>query len=341
MRHIIAYTQMLAPIIKKNMITRGIIIGKLIDDLSKLQGQIDFRCQVGLTDLNKYCEDFIKEVLNICYGYNLRNLNADRINEPGLDLGDERSKIAYQITSTCTSEKVNNTLEKITDEQLTKYDNIKVFILGKKQGKYDAVRDDLMKRCSFEINDIMDIYDLSKQTISLRYDDLYSLYKLFEKEFQIVITEIEIPNKEGIYPTTFIDKLEIVPNTICQNAKKFISEYSDNKLSDITKTFNKLGKLPRVTRDFLEIIIKSGEDSDGNFMVDYAEFKRKLRIPESELREELGILMKRKFISDVDEEDNSIRTRFDETLIDIIDFAQKNQCLTKILVAMDFTLLDQ
>lgn len=323
------------------MITRGIIIGKLIDDLSKLQGQIDFRCQVGLTDLNKYCEDFIKEVLNICYGQNLKNLNSDRTNEPGLDLGDEKNKIAYQVTSTSTSEKVNNTLEKTTTEQLGKYDTIKVFILGKKQGKYDAVKAELMTKCSFKIADIMDISDLCKQTISLRYDDLYSLYKLFEKEFQIVITEIEIPNKDGKYPTSFTDKLEIIPNTICVNASKFLNEYSDNDIPKITKVFNELGKLPRVTRDFLEVIIKTGDNDDGNFEVDFRELKRKLRISESELGEELGILIKRGFVFDPDEGEHTIKTRFNDTLIDIITFAQSNDSLTKLLVAMDFTLLDK
>lgn len=281
------------------MITRGIIIGKLIDDLSKLQGQIDFRCQVGLTDLNKYCEDFIKEVLNICYEQNLKNLNVDRINEPGLDLGDEKNEIAYQITSTSTSEKVNNTLETINSEQIIKYKKIKVFILGKKQGKYDAVKDDLKTKCSFNTSDIIDISDLCKQTISLRYDDLYNLYKLFEKEFQIVITEIEIPNEEGTYPTSFKDKLEITPNTICINATKFLNEYSGNNIPKIKKVFNELGKLPRITRDFLETIIKAGENSDGSFEVDYREIKRKLRISESELNEELGILIKRGFISEL------------------------------------------
>jgi hypothetical protein len=323
------------------MITRGIIIGKLIDDLSKLQGQIEFRCQVGLTDLNKYCEDFFKEALNICYGYNLKNLNADRANEPGLDLGDKKNKIAYQITSISTSDKVNKTLEAINDEQLNDYEVVKVFILGKKQGKYDAVKDELKTKCSFEISDIVDISDLCKQTISLRYDDLYSLYKLFEKEFQIVITEIEIPNKEGKYPTSFIDKLEVVPNTICENANKFLDEYSENDISKITKVFNELGKLPRVTRDFLEVIIKTGENSDGNFEIDYRELKRKLRISESELAEELGILIKRGFVFEPDEGEHTITTSFDETLIDIITFAQDNDCLSKLLVTMDFTLLDE
>src|SRR5690606_24643768 len=107
-------------------ITRGIIIGGLIDDLSILESQINMRCQVGLTDLNKFCEDFFKEVINISYNINLKNLNESRSNAPGLDLGDKKNKIAYQITSTSTSLKINNTLEKISEEQLKNYDQFKV-----------------------------------------------------------------------------------------------------------------------------------------------------------------------------------------------------------------------
>jgi hypothetical protein len=323
------------------MLTRGIIIGKLIDNLSKLQGQIDFRCQVGLTDLNKYCEDFIKEVLNICYDLNMVNLNDNRVNEPGLDLGDKGNKIAFQVTSTGTSDKVNHTLDSITEDQFNKYEKIKIFILGKKQSKYTAVRDDLLKKYSFEISDIMDISDLCRQTISLKYDILYQLYQLFEKEFQIVITEIEIPNNEGKYPTSLSDKLEIVPNTICQNAQKFLMEYTENRLSNIKKLFYELGKLPRITRDFLEILVRTSEDDGGNFVGDYGELKRKLRIPESDIKEEIRILENRGFLFEPDEDEiTKIRTRFSETLIDIIDFGIKNDCIIKLLVALDFTLLD-
>lgn len=322
------------------MLTRGIIIGKLIDDLSVLQGQIDLRCQIGLTDLNKYCEDFFKEVLNICYNLNLKNLNSERSNEPGLDLGDEKNSIAFQITSTTTSEKVNNTLEKITEDQQKKYGTVKVFILGKKQQTYTAVKPELLSTNKFETNDIMDISDLSRQIVILKYDDLYQLHKLFEKEFQIVITEIEIPNAEGVYPTSLLDKFEIAPNTMCKNAQLFIDEYEGNDLRTINNFYSDLGKLPRITREFLSLIVVNGEWSEGNYYVDFNEFKRKLRLPLNEIKEEIAILSNRRFISPPDSDDPGMATRFKETGIDLVDYAQNNGLINKILVAMDFTVLD-
>lgn len=48
----------------KSMITRGHLIGEIVDHLSNIQLQVENRCTIGLTDLNKYLEDFFKEILN-------------------------------------------------------------------------------------------------------------------------------------------------------------------------------------------------------------------------------------------------------------------------------------
>ncbi|RYE26274.1 MAG: hypothetical protein EOP45_04055 [Sphingobacteriaceae bacterium] len=305
------------------MLTSGIIIGKLIDDLSQLQNQIEMRNQLGLTDLNKYCEDFIEDVLSICYGYNLKNLNASHVNSPGLDLGDINNKIAFQVTSTGNSTKVNDTLKVITQTQLAIYPTIKIVILGKKQSSYKSVNPKLLVNGSFSINDILEIKDICREMVSVSYDSLYDLYKLFEKQFHLVITEIEVPNNEGKYPTSFLNKLEITPDTICVNANKFLAVYDEHKLSIIKAVFDNLSKLPRISRDFLVTIIEVGEsDDDGGFKISYTEFKRKLRAPELEIREELEILYYRGFIFEVDE-DNRVHTKFNSVLADIVDFGRK------------------
>lgn len=59
---------------KIKMQTRGVNIGNLIEEMSSLQVQVILRCQIQLTDLPKFCEDFIKEVLNIAFELNLKNL---------------------------------------------------------------------------------------------------------------------------------------------------------------------------------------------------------------------------------------------------------------------------
>ena len=150
------------------MITRGTIIGKIIDDLARLLSQIELRNKVGMLDLTKVSEDFFKELLNIVYDLNLSNLNNERVNEPGIDLGDLNSSIAYQVTSTKTSGKITNTLEKITDKHIEDYSLIKVLIIGTKQSKY-SIGLELLNKTKFSIDsDIIDINDLTRD-ISTRH----------------------------------------------------------------------------------------------------------------------------------------------------------------------------
>src|SRR5690554_3653690 len=103
------------------MITRGLIIGKIVDDIAGLKYQIQTRNKLKLYDLTLVCEDFFREVLNLIYNYDLVNLNNERSNEPGIDLGDQRTKVAYQITSEKYSKKIKKTLKAITDEQKQTY----------------------------------------------------------------------------------------------------------------------------------------------------------------------------------------------------------------------------
>ena len=108
------------------MITRGYFIGEIIDELANIAHQVDNRCKLNLTDLNKYLEDFFKEILNRLLDLHLENLNNERSNAPGLDLGDPLKRRAFQITSEKTSTKINNTLETILDEDRMAYSEITI-----------------------------------------------------------------------------------------------------------------------------------------------------------------------------------------------------------------------
>ncbi|MBK7589515.1 MAG: SMEK domain-containing protein [Bacteroidetes bacterium] len=98
--------------------------------------------------------------MNTVYGLNLKNLNALRSNNPGLDLGDESKEIAFQVSSQKTSTKINETLEKITKEQIALFKKVKVLIIGEKQNSYTLNKKNC-KKCNFnEDEDIVDINSL-------------------------------------------------------------------------------------------------------------------------------------------------------------------------------------
>jgi hypothetical protein len=192
------------------VITRGHFIGFILDELTSIAHQVDTRCSLGLTDINRFLEDFFKEIINAIEGINLVNLNSTRSNTPGLDLGDQAARIAYQVTSQKTSAKVNETLVKITEEQLDDYDDIRVLVIGTKQRSY-TLDDAQCKRCGFSKEKIKDVIDLCKESMDLKLDDLQRLFELVKSQVVRVKIELETPAPDGTFPTSMKDYIEAVP----------------------------------------------------------------------------------------------------------------------------------
>jgi hypothetical protein len=192
------------------MLTRGYFVGEIVDALSDVAGQVLTRSKLGLTDINKHAEDFFKTILNNLLWLSLVNLNADRSNEPGLDLGDKTSGVAFQITGTRTSEKVNATLKRLSDDQIKAYPKIRVLMIAGKQSSY-TLDPALCARASFSENEIWDIDDLCKRCMDLPIDVLQLLYNQLRSELARVAIELEIPDADGKYPTTLVDFIEAIP----------------------------------------------------------------------------------------------------------------------------------
>lgn len=50
------------------------------------------------------------DLLNLTYDYELENLNREKMNYPGIDLGDRYNRVAVQITSESDREKIEKTI---------------------------------------------------------------------------------------------------------------------------------------------------------------------------------------------------------------------------------------
>jgi len=119
------------------MITSGNYVDRIIQNLSILKHEIEIKSRLGLNDINKPCEDLIKEILNRVYDLKLVNLTKENISFPGIDLGDSESGVAYQITSTRKKDKIEKTLEQCIHHQLyLTYNEIRVFLLNDKKESY-------------------------------------------------------------------------------------------------------------------------------------------------------------------------------------------------------------
>lgn len=165
------------------MIQSGQYLNYIIEHLNIIRYELISKNKLNLTSENIYLENFLMELLNLVYNYNLENLNQLKKNFPGVDLGDESKKIGIQITSTSTSKKINETLSKFINNKLyLQFNSLKVFILTQKQKSYSIFYDNT--QFIFDKNrDIMDFDDLYRDIL---YIDPISRRKVCD----LIATEI-------------------------------------------------------------------------------------------------------------------------------------------------------
>jgi len=280
------------------MITRGHFIGEIIDELSSITHQVETRCALGLTDLNKYLEDFFKVILNKSLNLDLVNLNEERSNEPGIDLGDFSKKKAFQITSTKTSGKINSTLEKCSKADPKKFKEIYVFIIGKKQEIY-TLDEKFLKELEFSKKNIWDINTLCRKIVVLQIDLLQEIYDYIKNEITRVKIELEIPNTDGEYPTSVFSFVESIPKPTLSDFKKYQKFHQEQNadwemsLDEIKEDFTifskNLSNLPRITREFFTFLLerrdndhKSGIGFDTYFTFNLDRLERICRYSDSQ-----------------------------------------------------------
>jgi len=289
------------------MITRGYYIANIIDDLALISSQIKLRVGLNLTDLNIYLEDFCKWLLNEIYELKLENLNKERSNEPGLDLGDIENQTAYQITSTKTLDKIKNTLEKSKDKGRI-YESINILILQPKQDTYSLKNVKYAKQLKFKENNIKDFTDLCRDIIPLDLDKLEKIYKRLKKETAKILIELEIQDIDGNYPTNLNKFIELKPTPKFKSADQLLAYILDinqheedfNKIDKVNEPIQKiiaeLERLPRITRHILGYIFQESEWKDsGNsaLIMKLSKFQRQTTYPnfehDFEMLEESGL----------------------------------------------------
>lgn len=266
------------------MLTRGHLIGQIVDDLAGIAAQAKQRGRLHLFDIHIYVEDFAKEVLNRTLGLNLTNLNGERSNNPGLDLGDAAKGWAFQVTSEKTSAKVKATLEKIDAAQRLQYPEVRILVIGEKQGSYDFAGEPFAT-AGFTADMVWDFNDICVRLMSLPIDTLADLASYVSRETRRVRIELEIPDEEGRFPTGIENLIEALPKPQLSDAAKFEAYYETQGTpierqeaeASIAELSKKLAALPRLTREVFKFLVERRDTQSTGYSDDFRMSDPKLR----------------------------------------------------------------
>lgn len=80
--------------------------------LATLSTMIVTSGKLNLQDLNVHSETFFADLLNQIFDWKLVNLNTYQPNVEGIDLVDDGNMLLAQVSSTCTKQKIESSLEK-------------------------------------------------------------------------------------------------------------------------------------------------------------------------------------------------------------------------------------
>ena len=91
---------------------RTIYFNYIEEKLNTLASRIELRSKLNLLELNIHSENFFACLCNIIFDLELENLNFSHQNIDGIDLIDRKNKILVQVSSTCTTAKIESSLSK-------------------------------------------------------------------------------------------------------------------------------------------------------------------------------------------------------------------------------------
>lgn len=140
--------------------------------------------------LNIHAENYFMEIFNFVYGLDLQNANFESKNISCIDLIDKKAKLAYQITTTRTKEKIKNTLQALKKPQYKGY-KIRIYYLLEKANPNKDL--DLEKEYNINLKEcLFDYSDLLKEIGNLPTDKLMGLNKKYFEKMDFYTDEIAL-----------------------------------------------------------------------------------------------------------------------------------------------------
>lgn len=150
--------------------------------LSELSYRIKNRGKINLLDLNIYSETFFARLVNILFDYEFKNLNVIKQNTEAIDLVDHKNKIIAQVSSTCTKQKIQNSLDKEIFKDYSGYQFIFVAIAGDADNLKDKTFVNPYKARFVPAEDIYDIKSLLNIILGMEIKKQRELFQFLKDE---------------------------------------------------------------------------------------------------------------------------------------------------------------
>ncbi|MCO4782664.1 MAG: SMEK domain-containing protein [Candidatus Cloacimonetes bacterium] len=159
--------------------------GSITSGLSILTHKTEMCGSINLLNLNTAAEDFYCQLLNLCFGYELENMNEIASNTASIDLGDKVNRIAFQVTADSSLKKTKKTVNKFIEKKLYEdYDTLIIYNIVKKSSHKEK---HIGEPGKFQIDTTNDIWDKStflKKIIHKDIDFLEKISLFLDKELK-------------------------------------------------------------------------------------------------------------------------------------------------------------
>lgn len=228
------------------------------EKLTQLAFRIDMRGGLNILDLHLHSENFYLHLLNLLFGWELKNLNAEQKNSAGIDLVDTTNKIIAQVSATATKQKIESALSK----DLSNYNDyaFKFIFISKNASRLRTNTFNNPHHLSFfPATDILDISSLLRFINDMKIDQQRKVYDFLKKELKTepdpekiesnLTTIIKILSKEdwsqgamGFETVPYDPEIKISYNQL-ETAKVLIDDYKIHyhRIDNIYSDFDKQG----------------------------------------------------------------------------------------------------
>lgn len=239
------------------MIQTGKYFEEIVKMLNNFRSEVQILSSLGLVNINKHSENFIKRVLNITYGSELENLNLGKLNFPGIDLGDTGDGVAYQITATKKSDKIDDTLSAcLKYKHYETFKTINVFVLTSKQGSY-TLKISTEPYFTFSPDkNIIDFSDLLKDIEHLGPSRMKALHDCIKADLQPTIeaiNEVTLENKVQLLNTALGMSNCGIP-TYCHWQSKVVLNNLNISVPEMHTKLNAFLPSPALKNHYLSIL---------------------------------------------------------------------------------------